>query len=46
MGNYQVEQDLPPGLGGDSIEVVDPQEVLASRIVSQHGEQLHQFLVQ
>ena len=46
IGNYQVQSELPTGLGGDCVDTWVPITVLASRVVVKKGEQVKQWLIQ
>lgn len=46
VGNYQEEEALPTQLEGEDYDSVEPEAILATRLVKQHGEEVQQLLIQ
>jgi hypothetical protein len=40
IGNYQEEEPLPDNLEGDSVGSLQPERVLAARVVRKQGEEV------
>ncbi|XP_073221513.1 uncharacterized protein [Cicer arietinum] len=45
IGNYQVENELPPGLDGDPAAPWEPAALLATRIITKEGSDIKQLLI-
>ncbi|MCI18571.1 hypothetical protein A2U01_0039725, partial [Trifolium medium] len=45
VGQYHEEGELPDSLAGEQVELYEPEAILATRKVQQHGEEIKQVLV-